>query len=67
MADFYQRLVKGVAENDPQILERYDDKICGGTPYGDFKETEKIVREPGKYCEYNVIRSLQESQIWLKN
>lgn len=65
-ADLYQRLLTGVASNDPKILERYDDKLCGGTPYADLGESQKITHEQGKNCEYNVIRSLQESQIWLR-
>lgn len=64
-ADFYQRLIKAVEEDDREVLDRLDDKICGGTPYEDLEETVKVIREPGKNCEYNVIRSLQESVIWL--
>jgi hypothetical protein len=60
-ADLFQRLLTGISNNDPKILERYDDKLCGGDPYADLGESPKIIHEQGKNCEYNVIRSLQES------
>jgi acyl-homoserine lactone acylase PvdQ len=66
-ADLYQRILFAIRDNDHSVLDRYDSMLCGGDPYNDLDQADSghLKRFEGKNCEYNVIRSLKETNKWL--